>query len=330
MWKVIAIAVGASAIALGLSTSVLRKDPGRSTAQFPERPIRLVVPFPPGGAADMLARLLADGLGKHWAHPVVLDYRPGGGTIVGTDQVAKAAPDGYTLGLVVTSFVVHPAVRDDLPYDTIVDFRGITQIGEAPVVLLASPGFPGNSVDDLVRRARAEPGRVAYASPGVGTATHMAGELLARLAGVELLHVPYAGLAAALPDVLSGRVPLLFDIWHSARPHIEAGSLRVIAAASPHGVPGHPEFARLPDRFPGFSASSIQGVVTPAGTPDPVVEAISDKMRRVIRSPEVQARMDEFGMRGIGSAPTEFDRFLTAEIERWMRVAEEAGISIHD
>lgn len=297
---------------------------------FPDRPIRMIVPFSPGGAADMLARLLSDGLRSHWNAPVVLDYRPGGGTMVGTDFVAKAAPDGYTLGIVVTSFVINPGIRDDLPYNTLADFRGITQIGEAPIVLLAHPAFPPDSIDALVSRARATPGRISYAVPGVGTAMHMAGELLARLADIEMLYVPYGGLAQALPDVLSGRVPLLFDIWHSARPHVEAGRFKVLAAASPGGVPGHPEFESLTERFPGFAALSVQGVVAPAGTPDGIIDELARKMRAVIRSPEFAEAMNEFGMRPVGSEPPGFDAFLRREIERWARVAHEAGIRLSD
>jgi tripartite-type tricarboxylate transporter receptor subunit TctC len=314
--------------AIAFSGSVASAFPPGQT--FPDRPVTLVVPFPPGGAADMLARLLAEGLSEFWSHPVVPDYRPGGGTIVGTDAVARAAPDGYTLGLVTTGFVILPAIRGDLPYDTLVDFKGVTQVGQAPVVLLAYPDFSSDTIDELVRDARSRPGRVAYASPGAGTATHMAGELLARLARIELLHVPYAGLAQALPDVITGRVPLLFDIWHSARPHVEAGSLKVIAVASPGGVPGHPEFESLPDRFPGFAVVSIQGIVAPAGTPDSVVAEIARTTQRMIRSPEFSDKMNEFGMQGVGSEPTEFERFLRTEVERWTRIAREAGIRIAD
>jgi tripartite-type tricarboxylate transporter receptor subunit TctC len=301
-----------------------------SAAQtYPDRPVRLIVPFPPGGAADILARLLAEGLSKHWDRPVVPDYRPGGGTIVGTDAVARAVPDGYTLGIVVTSFVINPGIRQDLPY-SMDDFKGVTQIGEAPIVLLAHPDSPAETIDDVVSEARSRPDQVAYASPGVGTATHMAGELFARLADIELLHVPYAGLAQALPDVLGGRVPLLFDIWHSARPHVEASSLKVIAVASLGGVPGHPGFESLAERYPGFSALSIQGVVAPAGTPDGVIDKVSEGMRAVITSREFAERMNELGVQPVGSTPRDFERFLDTEVERWSRIAKEAGIRIAD
>jgi tripartite-type tricarboxylate transporter receptor subunit TctC len=314
------------AIALSLAIAVAASSAAQT---FPNRPVSLIVPFPPGGAADMLARLLADGLSEHWHQRVVPDYRPGGGTIVGTDALARAAPDGYTLGIVVTSFVINPGIRSDLPY-TMGDFRAVTQIGEAPIVLLAHPDFPAATVDALVSEARKRPGQVAYASPGVGTATHMAGAMLARLAEIEMLHVPYAGLAQALPDVLSGRVPLLFDIWHSARPHVDAGNLKVIAVAGLGGVPGHPEFASLPERYPEFSALSIQGVVAPAGTPGAVIAEVSEGIRTVMASDEFAGRLAEFGMRPVGSSPLEFDVFLNTEVERWSRIAREAGIRIAD
>jgi tripartite-type tricarboxylate transporter receptor subunit TctC len=291
---------------------------------YPSRTVRLVVPFSPGGATDMIARLLADGLGNHWDIRVVPEYRPGGGTVVGSDYVARAAPDGYTLGIVVTSFVIHPALRGDLPY-TLADFRGITQIGEAPIVLLAHRDFPGVSIDGLVREARARPGELAYAVPGAGTALHLAGELLARRAGIDWFHVPYAGAAQALPDVLSGRVPLLFDVWHSSRGYVESGDLKVLGVTSPGGVPGHPEFGSLPEQFPGFSATSIQGLVAPAGTPDAIVAAIAGAARAVIRSPEFSERLRNFGMTGVGSAPAEFDAFLAAEVERWLHLVRDIG-----
>ena len=301
--------------------------PQVSAEGYPTRTVRLVVPAPPGGSTDMIARLLADGLGDRWSVRVIPDYRPGGGTVVGSDAVARAAPDGYMLGIIVTSFVIHPALHDDLPY-ALNDFRGITQIGEVPIVLLAHPAFAADSPGGLVREARAKPGELAYAVPGAGTAMHLAGELLAWQAGIDWFHVPYAGVAQALPDVLSGRVPLLFDAWPSSRPHVENGSLKVLGVASSSPIPGHPEFHSLPDQFPGFSATSIIGLVAPAGTPDEIVDTIAEAARTVIRSTSVAERLEDFGMIGVGSAPADFEAFLRAEIERWTRLVRAIGIPV--
>jgi tripartite-type tricarboxylate transporter receptor subunit TctC len=274
---------------------------------------------------DMLARLLAEGLEDRWDVSVVPEYRPGGGTVVGSDFVSRAEPDGYTLGIVVTSFVIHPSLRNDLPY-TLADFQGITQIGEAPVVLLANPAFPADSLDDLVGEARARPGELAYAVSGAGTALHLAGELFARHAGIDWFHVPYAGVAEALPDVLSGRVPLLFDVWHSSRAYVDAGSLKVLGVASPGGVPGRTGLESMPQRFPGYAATSIQGLVAPAGTPEPVIASIAEAAIAVIRSPEFTGRLHEFGMNGVGSTPAAFEAFLVEETRRWSEIVRAVGL----
>src|SRR5882757_4047997 len=217
--------------------------------KFPSGNVRFVVPFSAGGPTDVVARLIGDAMSARWAVPVIVENKPGAGTIVGSADVARSQPDGHTLGFVISAHTINPAIRKKLPYDTLRDFRGITELAEAHVVLVSNPSFPADDLDGFLKAARATAEPLAFASPGTGTSTHLAGELLQKVAGIKLLHVPYNGSAPALTDVLAGRVPLMFDIWHSVQQYVEGKQLKMIGVANATRIPNAPQYPPSARRF---------------------------------------------------------------------------------
>ena len=291
---------------------------------FPSRPVRLIVPLPPGGATDVVARLLAQKLEAAWEQPIVLEHKPGGGTVIGAQAVASAPPDGHTLGIVISAFTINPTLRRDLPYDTLKDFAPITQIGNSVMALVGVPGAP-DDLRALIAEAKKKPGELAYASLGVGTGTHLAGELLKMRAGIDLLHVPYPGSAPAYKDLLAGRVPLGFVLLQSALPHVRAGRLKVLGVTTARRSDAYPEFRALAEELPGFSVDSMFGLVAPGATPRPIVAKISADAAAALRAPVLKARFAELGLEPVGSTPEEFGAFLRAEIAKWAPVVRASG-----
>jgi tripartite-type tricarboxylate transporter receptor subunit TctC len=291
---------------------------------FPERPVRLIVPLPPGGATDVMARLVAQKLEAAWGQPVVLEHKPGGGTVIGAQAVASAPPDGHTLGIVISAFTINPTLRKDLPYDTLKDFAPVTQIGNSVMALVGVPGAP-NDLKALVTEAKKQPGALTYASLGVGTGTHLAGELLKMRTGIDLLHVPYAGSAPAYKDLLGGRVQLGFVLLQSAVPHVKAGKLKVLGVTSAKRSEAYPEYPALAEQLPGFAVDSMFGLVAPGATPKPVVARIGVDAAAALRDPALRARFAELGMDAVGSPPEAFGAFLRAEIDKWAPVVRASG-----
>jgi tripartite-type tricarboxylate transporter receptor subunit TctC len=290
--------------------------------QFPAKPVRLIVPFPPGGATDIVGRLVAGKMQEVWKQTVIVENRPGAGTVVGTDAVAKAAPDGYTLGMVVTAHVINPSLRQNLPYDTLKDLAAVTQVSSQQLVIAAHPAVPANTIAELIELARRRPGELSYATPGSGTAMHLAVELLKTSTGINLVHVPYKGGAPAQQDVMGGRVPILLDVLYAVTPLIDAGKIKVIALLGPQRVSKYPVVA---ETVPGVSAISMVGIVAPGGTPADLVKGISSDMARNIRASDLTERMKQLGMEPVGSTPAEFDALIRAEMEKWAKVVKASG-----
>ena len=276
--------------------------PLRAADAWPARPVRRVVPFPPGGATDTIARLIANELQKSWRQPVSVDYKPGAGTIVGTDAVAKAAPDGYTLGMAILSHLTNPALQPSLPYDTLRDMAGVSQVAFTHFGVFAHPSFEPRTLPELIAHAKRSPGRIAFASTGIGNGTHLTGELLEAAAGIDLVHVPYKGSAQAQQDVIGGRVPLLIDVLASALPFVSQGRLKAIALASPTRASVAPDIPTIAETLPGFSAVSVIGVIVASGTPRELVERIGADVARAARAPDVVERMASLGAEEIGRA----------------------------
>jgi tripartite-type tricarboxylate transporter receptor subunit TctC len=295
---------------------------------FPARPVTLVVPNAPGGAVDILARLLEKQLNEIWKQPVLVVYKAGAGTVIGTDYVAKSAPDGYTIGLVVTSHVINPSLRKHMPFDTLKDLSGVSMLATSPIVITAAPSLPVKDLKDLIALARSKPGKLSYASPGSGSSMHLGGELLKTTAGFDMLHTPYKGSGGAYPDVFAGRVDLLIDPLFSSLPHIKAGLLRPIAIMSLKRSPIAPDVPTVAETLPGFSVESVFGAVVPSGTPREIVNKLSADMNKVIHSEETRTRMAAIGLTPVGDTPEQFDAFIKAEIPKWAKVVKASGATV--
>ncbi len=294
-------------------------------ASFPSRPVTIVVPNAPGGAVDILARLLEKNLSDKWKQPVVVVYKAGAGTVLGTDFVAKAPADGYTVGMVVTSHVINPSLRNNLPFDTLKDLAGVTMLATSPVVVSASPNLPANNLKELIALAKKQPGKLTYASPGSGSSMHLGGELLKTNAGVYMVHIPYRGSAGAYPDVFAGRVDLLIDPLFSSLPHIKTGRMKPIAVFSPNRVSIASHIPTAVETMPGLTVESVFGVVVASGTPRDIVKKLSADLAEAVQSPEIKARMADVGLTPVGNTPEQFDAFIRVEIDKWAKVVKASG-----
>ena len=316
------------AMSLAALLAALLATPCQVRAQapaFPSKPVTLVVPNAPGGAVDILARLLEKNLSDKWKQPVIVVYKAGAGTVLGTDFVAKAPADGYTVGLVVTSHVINPSLRSNLPFDTLKDLSGVTQLATSPVVISASPNLPANNLKELLALAKKQPGKLTYATPGSGSSMHLGGELLKSNAGVYMVHIPYRGSAGAYPDVFAGRVDLLIDPLFSSLPHIKAGRMKPIAVFSPARVTIAPNIPTALETLPGLTVESVFGAVVASATPRDVVKKLSADLADAVQSPDIRARMAEVGLTPAGTTPEQFDAFIRVEIAKWAKVVKASG-----
>lgn len=292
---------------------------------FPTKPVRLVVPFPAGGPTDLLARTIGKKLGEMWNEPVVIENKPGAGSMIGVDAAAKADPDGYTLAMGPSAMVVNPSLHRNMPYDTLKDLAGVTQLVSAPLFLVANPGLKANNVAELVAFAKANPGKVAYASPGSGTTAHLAMELLKTKTGINMVHVPYKGTQPAQIDLLSGRVQIMFDVLPTHLAQIKSGKLKVLAVGAAKRVELLPEVPAVAETVPGFDVGAFFGVVAPSATPRNVIHKLGTDFAKALDSPEVKGKLADLGMIAVGSTPEQFDAFIRSEIVKWAEVVKSAG-----
>jgi tripartite-type tricarboxylate transporter receptor subunit TctC len=300
----------------------------QDAANYPSRPLRMIVPFAPGGGLDISARLIGHKLTEKWGQNVVVDTRPGAATIVGTEIASKAAPDGYTVLMITTTFAINPGLYAKLPYDAGKDFTPVTQLNAQPNVVVVTPGFTGKSIKELIALAKARPGELTFATPGAGSAPHLAAEMFQRAAGVSFIHVPYKGIPAAVTDVIGGRITMLFTTTISAAPHVKSGKLRALAITSIKRQSSMPEVPTVGETLPGYHAEAFQGMVVPAGTPQTVVEKLSAEVARVVKLPDVTQRFQLDGADAVGSTPQAFAAFLKAEMQKWRNVIRDAGIKV--
>lgn len=295
-------------------------------AAFPSHPVTVIVPNAPGGAVDILARLLEKNLSELWKQPVIVQYKPGAGTVLGTDFVAKSAPDGHTIGLVITGHMINPSLRKHMPFDTLKDLSGVSLLAISPIVITATAKLPANNVKELIALAKKD--KLSYASPGSGSSMHLGTELLKSEAGMDILHTPYKGSGGAYPDVIAGRVDLLVDPLFSSLPYIKSGQLKPIAIMSAKRSPIAPNIPTVAETLPGFAVDSVFGAVVPSGTPRDVVHKISADMNKVLQSPEVKERMAAIGLTPLGNTPEQFDAYIRAEIPRWAKVVKASGATV--
>jgi tripartite-type tricarboxylate transporter receptor subunit TctC len=302
--------------------------PASSALDFPSKPIRLLVPLAPGGGNDTAARLVGHKLGEALGQQVVVDNRPGGGSVIASEIVARAAPDGHTLYLVSTAFTAAPALHQDMPFDSLRDFAPITRVSIAPGALIVHRSLPVGSVKDLIERAMARPGQITFSSAGLGSGSHLGGELFNMLAGVKLLHVPYKGSALATTAVLSGETAVAFNNPTSSLPHIKAGRLRMIAVTTAQRWPLLPEVPTIAESgVPGYEILIWNGLVVHAATPPAIVVRLHRELTRILGAPELGALFATDGSRVMVESPAAFGAFLKGEIAKWGRVVREAGIT---
>lgn len=295
------------------------------SATFPNKPVTIVVPNAPGGAVDILARLLERNLSDKWKQPVLVVYKAGAGTVLGTDFVAKAPADGHTIGMVVTSHVINPSLRGNLPFDTLKDLAGVTMLATSPVVMSATPNLPANNLKELIALAKKQPGQLTYATPGSGSSMHLGGELLKTQAGIYMLHLPYRGSAGAYPDVFAGRVELLIDPLFSSMPHIKAGRMKPLFVFSPTRVAIAPTIPTAAETMPGLTVESVFGAVVASATPRDMVKKLSADLAEAMQSPEIKTRMADIGLTPVGNTPEQFDAFIKVEIDKWAKVVKASG-----
>jgi tripartite-type tricarboxylate transporter receptor subunit TctC len=293
---------------------------------YPVKPIRLVVPFTPGGPNDILARLIGQKMNERWGQQVIVDNRPGGATVIGTEYAAKSPPDGYTLLIVSPTTATNPSLLRKLPYDTLRDLAPVILLATSPNVLVVHPSLPARSVRDLLAVAKKRPGEVTFGSGGNGTSTHLAGEILALRGGVKMVHVPYKGAAPATLGVLGGEVSFQFGSILPLTPHVKTGRLRAIAVSSLKRASVLPDVPPVAETLPGFEASPFHGIVVPAGTPREMILKLNHEIGRIMNLPESRERLAQEGTEIRTGTPEQFDAFFRAEIEKWAKVIRQIGL----
>jgi tripartite-type tricarboxylate transporter receptor subunit TctC len=295
-------------------------------AAFPDKPIRLVVPFAPGGGTDLIARTLAAGMSKELGQQVIIDNKPGAGTIIGTDNVAKSPADGYSIVIATFAHAINPSMVPKLPYAYDKAFAPITLIGKGPNVLVVRADSPYKSVKDVLAAARATPGKLTYASQGNGTSAHLAGEMFTNLAKVEMIHVPYRGAGPAMTDLLGGQVDMIFGTAAAVSTFIDSGKLRAIGVTSATPSNAFKGVPPIADTVPGYQVESWYGLYAPAGTPPEVIAKLNAVAKMAAHSPEFSKKIEKEGLTVVASDPRELDRYVKAEEARWRKIVKENNI----
>ena len=296
---------------------------------YPSKPIRIIVNFPAGGVADIYARILGGKVQEAWGQPVVVENRTGGGGNIGADAVAKSAPDGYTLNMsAIGPHAVNVTLFSKMPYDPVKDFAAIALVLEAEGLLVVHPSLPANNIAELIAYARANPGKLTFASAGPGTASHLAGELFKTMAKVDMLHIPYKGNVPAITDLLAGQTSLLFATMPTVLPHAKAGKLRALATLGAERSAATPELPTIGETLKGFEVNNWIGLFAPAGTPPDIVKRWNAEVMRVMRSAEIQARLPVDGARFTPNTPEQFSAFVKSEITKWAPIVKASGARV--
>jgi len=298
-------------------------------ANYPDKPIRLVIAFPPGGPTDLVARVLAQKLTEQMGHPVVVDNKPGAGGTLGSDLVAKSSPDGYTLLLATSStHSIGPNLNPKMPYDAVHDFTPIGQVGNAPSIMLVPNSSPAKTVQEWIDYARKNPGRLNYASSGNGTIVQLTAELFKAQAGLFVVHIPYKGTALAMPDLISGKVDVLFDSLPTGLPHVRDGRLRALGVTTAQRTPLAPGVPPISDVLPGYESTTWFGLFGPAHLRPEWVQRINTAANQALKDPEVAEKLQKLGIEGLGGTPAQFTAMLASESAKWKKIINERKITL--
>lgn len=315
----------ATACALFACSSALAQASGG----YPNKPIKLVVPYPPGGPTDIVARVVAQKLSEQLGQSIIIDNRPGAGANLGAEAVARSPADGYTLMVATTAHAINPALFSKLNYSITKDFAPISQLTAGPLVIVATPNLAANNVKELIALAKSKNGEINFASSGNGQSTHLSAELFNAMAGTKMNHIPYKGSAPALTDVMSGQADLMFDTMLSAMPFVKGGKLKAIAVTSAQRSPVAPDIPTIAESgLPGYEAIAWNGLLAPAGTPKEVVDQINAALKKVLEAPDVKQRFDAQGFAAQWGTPADFGKFVQSEVDKWAKVVKTSGAKV--
>lgn len=322
------LALGLAGAALG-TLAVLCAPLAHASSDYPSKPIKLVVPYPPGGPTDIVARVVAQKLSERLGQTMVIENRPGAGGNLGAEAVARSAADGYTLVVATTAHAINPSLFSKLGYSITKDLAPISQLTAGPLVIVATPGLAAGNVKELIALAKSKSGGINYASSGNGQSTHLSAELFNAMAGVKMNHIPYKGSAPALTDVMSGQADVMFDTMLSAMPFVKGGKLKAIAVTSAQRSPIAPDIPTVAESdLPGFEAIAWNGLMAPAGTPREVIDRLNAELKKVLEAPDVKQRFDAQGFAAQWNTPTQFSGFVQGEVEKWAKVAKTSGAKL--
>ena len=320
--------LAASSAVISLGAAALAWAPAAHAQRYPDHPVKLIVPVPPGGGVDILSRAIGSKMQQSMGVPVVVENKAGASAAIGTEALAKAPPDGYTIMMGYSAHATNPIFSTSLPYDTNRDFAAIAHVGYIPLILVVNANSPYQNVLDLIAAAKAKPGALQFASGGAGAGAHLSGELLKTTAGIDIVHVPYKGNAPALNDLLGNQVTMMFDTITTALPHVKSGKLRALAVTSPKRSPLAPEVPTMIEAgLPGFDISAWYVMFAPANVPKDIMQRLNAEVNKAIADPEMRKTLGEQGVEFTGGTPEEADRFVKSEIDRWAKIIKTRGMS---
>ncbi|UGV27013.1 tripartite tricarboxylate transporter substrate binding protein [Rhodopseudomonas boonkerdii] len=322
MTRGFARALGAVAILLAGAGSVHAQN-------WPNKPIRMVVPYTPGGYTDLMARLVSEKMSTSLGQTIVIENKPGANAVIGTDTVAKAAPDGYTFGTVIAAHSVNPSLNPKLPYDTMKDLTYVSLTSVAPLILIATPSLPAKDMKEFIALAKSKPGQLNFASSGIGSAAHLTMEMLKSREGLNLQHIPYKGTAGALQDTVGGQINVMFDVIGPLMSQVKSGNARALAVAAKQRIPAAGDVPTMTEAgVPDFVSGTWSGIIAPAGTPKEIVDRVAAEAKKALADPDLRKKLDDQGIVPMGTSPDEFKTFVTDEIARWKKVIADADIKM--
>ena len=320
--KTLVRAIAALAIVLAGASGALAQS-------WPNRPIRMIVPYTPGGYTDLMARLVGQKISDALGQPIIFENKPGANAIIGTDVVAKAAPDGYTFGTVIAAHAVNATLNPKLPYDTLKDFSYVSLMSVAPLIMIAHPSLPANNIKELIALAKSKPGQLNFASSGVGAAAHLTMEMFKSRVGIDMLHIPYKGTAGALQDTVGGQINVMFDVVGPLMPQVRAGNAKALVVTAKERIPAAADVPTMAEAgVPDFVSGTWAGIIASAGMPKEIVDRISAEAKKTLADPAMKEKLAEQGIVAVGSTPEEFRAFVAEAIPRWGKVISDAGIKM--